>query len=301
MAKERAAPLAGYDEAKESVARLPPMPIRSVTPGGDSPQGKVADLARSGRSSGGGAVSEGVGEAAQPQAHPQNKGEVWTVDGLTEGDRKKPVSRHQSKSNHLNSFTSSSESDSYSEGSSDGSSPDTTSGGSIGCGRGWVRSEDTSGGFCCGCLCSKTHEATIATKPTNVDGVVLPGRRPLGVTRRKKFWNAFILKEDNARFLLLALVLLLYMVFGALVFEAFEEDNEIRERDDYIYRFNMSLAQLSRDVASQNVSWTQVEDLLYIWGNMTDAGHKLEGRRLWDFAGSFHFVYTVVSTIGEYS
>lgn len=299
VAESFVASLAGYDEAKESVAWLPPMPGSSVTPRGDSPQGKVADLARSGRLSGGGAVSEGAGEAAQPQAHPPNKAKVWTVDGWTEGDQKKPVSRHQSRANHLNSCNSSSDSDSYSDGSSEGSTPDTTSGGSIGCGRGWVRSEDSGGGICCGCLCSKT-ETTLATKPASVDGPVLPGRRPLGVTRRGKCCNAFILKVDNARFLLLALLLVLYMLLGALVFEACEEETERRERNDYISRYTASLAQLSVDIATQNVSLSQVEDLLYIWGNMTDAGHKLEGRRLWDFAGSFHFVYTVVSTIGEY-
>lgn len=275
------------------------MPSRVVTPRGGSPQGKVTDLARSGRLSRGGAVSEVVDDAARPRTHAQNKGTVWTVDGLSEGNQKS-ASRLQSRANHLSNVSSSSDSDSYSEGSSDGSSADTTSGGSLGCGRGWVRSEDSGGSLCCSCLCSKTHETTITTKPPTVDGPVLPGRRPLGVTRRSKCCNALILKEDTARFLLLAVVLLLYMVVGALVFQAFEEDNERRERDDYINRFSNSLSQLSKDIAIQNVNLTQVEDLLYIWGNMTDAGHKLEGRRLWDFAGSFHFVYTVVSTIGEY-
>ncbi|MPC87213.1 Potassium channel subfamily K member 13 [Portunus trituberculatus] len=273
------------------------MPSHIVTPRGDSPQGRVADLARSGRVSGAGAVGEGGGDAAQPQAQTQNKGKIWTVDGWTAGDQKKVVSRHHSKSNNLNSGTSSSDSDSYSGGSSDSSTEDTTtSGGSLGCGRGWVRSEDS--GLCCGCMCSKTPEGV--PNKTNVDGSVLSGRRQLGLSRRAKCSRALILKEDNARFLLLALVLLLYMVFGALVFEAFEEGNEISERDDYLNQYSSSLQELKKDIARNNVSLSQVEDLLYIWGNMTDDGHKMHGRRRWDFAGSFHFVYTVVSTIGEY-
>lgn len=273
------------------------MPSHIVTPRGDSPQDRAASLARSGKVSGAGAVGEGAGEAAQPQAQTQNKGKIWTVEGWTEGDQKKVVSRRQSKANNLNSGTSSSDNDSYSGGSSDTSTEDTTSGGSIGCGQGWILSDDS--GLCCGCMCSKTPDG-VANK-TNVDGSVLSGRRPLGLGRRAKCCNALILKEDNARFLLLALVLLLYMVFGALVFEAFEEGNENREIDDYISRYNESLAKLKQNIDSQNVSLTQVEDLLYIWGNMTDDGHKLHGRRHWDFAGSFHFVYTVVSTIGEYA
>ncbi|XP_063872767.1 potassium channel subfamily K member 13-like isoform X1 [Scylla paramamosain] len=271
------------------------MPSHIVTPRGDSPQGRVADLARSGRVSGAGAVGEGGGDAAQPQAQTQSKGKIWTVDGWTAGDQKKVVSRHHSKSNNLNSGTSSSDSDSYSGGSSDSSTEDTTtSGGSIGCGRGWVRSEDSS--LCCGCMCSKTPEGV--PNKTNVDGSVLSGRRQLGLSRQAKCSRALILKEDNARFLLLALVLLLYMVFGALVFEAFEEGNEINERDNYLSKYSISLEELKKDIARNNVSLSQVEDLLYIWGNMTDDGHKMHGRRRWDFAGSFHFVYTVVSTIG---
>lgn len=119
------------------------------------------------------------------------------------------------------------------------------------------------------------------------------------MSHRSKCCNSILLKEDNARFLLLAGVLLLYMVFGALVFQAFEEDNERRERKDYRNRYNDSLEQLLQSIAVRNVSLEQVEELLYVWGNMTDAGHKLESRLLWDFAGSFHFVYTVVSTIGK--
>lgn len=120
------------------------------------------------------------------------------------------------------------------------------------------------------------------------------------MTHRAKCCNGFILKEDNARFLLLGVVLMLYMLLGALVFQAFEEDNERRDRQNHINRYNKSMEELRKAVADQNVNMTQVEELLYIWGNMTADGHKVEGRWLWDFAGSFHFVYTVVSTIGEY-
>lgn len=92
----------------------------------------------------------------------------------------------------------------------------------------------------------------------------------------------------------------MYMVMGALVFTAMEEDNERKEREAYIEKYNSTLTKLKEDIGNKNVSLARVEELLYVWGNMTDDGYKLKGRPLWDFAGSFHFVYTVVSTIGKY-
>ncbi|XP_042875885.1 potassium channel subfamily K member 13-like [Penaeus japonicus] len=130
------------------------------------------------------------------------------------------------------------------------------------------------------------------------DGMVVPGSAALAASRRARFWNALALKEDNARFLLLALVLLLYMVFGALVFQQLEEQNETRERGRYHRDYDEALAKLKGEIQASNVSLARVEELLYVWGNMTSDGHIKGGRRRWDFAGSFHFVYTVVSTIG---
>jgi hypothetical protein len=54
----------------------------------------------------------------------------------------------------------------------------------------------------------------------------------------------------------------------------------------------------SEDVNQSALHMDKVHQLLYAYGNATSAGiiHK---RRRWDFAGSFHFVGTIVSTIGK--
>ncbi|XP_068237521.1 LOW QUALITY PROTEIN: potassium channel subfamily K member 13-like [Palaemon carinicauda] len=129
------------------------------------------------------------------------------------------------------------------------------------------------------------------------EAVVMPASGALPPLRRARCWHNLSLKEDNARFLLLALVLLLYMIFGALIFQAFEEEKEQLEVKRYSSDFDRSLQKVKEDIEINNVSLSTVEELLYIWGNMTDKG-LTSGRRKWDFAGSFHFVYTVVSTIG---
>lgn len=41
----------------------------------------------------------------------------------------------------------------------------------------------------------------------------------------------------------------------------------------------------------------RLDELLYAWGNATATG-VVNKRRRWDFSGSFHFVGTIVSTIG---
>lgn len=254
----------------------------------DHPPGQVAELARAWEAGEAGAVAEGV---AQPQA----EGAVWTVDGWTASHPDKASDLRNDKTANGNSISGSSDSDSFSSDSSGSRAGDSSSGGSFGCGLGWVRSED--GGGCCACMCP-TPGGSAAVKQ-GAEGPVMPGSGPLVLPRRARFWNALVLKEDNARFLLLALVLLLYMVAGALIFQTFEEENEQKERTSYLEQYEEKLQQLKEDIDVNNVSLSRVEQLLYIWGNMTDDGHSPQGRRRWDFAGSFHFVYTVVSTIGK--
>lgn len=103
------------------------------------------------------------------------------------------------------------------------------------------------------------------------------------------------LREENARFVLLALVLLVYMLLGACLFRALERQREIeaRERydrvlDDFWMKYNAT------------VDPEDLRRLLDEHGNAS-ARNLLPGRRpRWDFAGSFYFVGTVVSTIGEW-
>ncbi|XP_044733394.1 potassium channel subfamily K member 13-like [Chrysoperla carnea] len=127
--------------------------------------------------------------------------------------------------------------------------------------------------------------------------------------------------EDNARFLLLALVLVIYMVIGATVFQYLESDLEIRQahafwdqylqfcshyieihnRDDVVDMLSVasssSTLSATDNVDEQLIKNKRLHSLLYAYGNATATGiiHK---RRRWDFAGSFHFVGTIVSTIG---
>ncbi|XP_078263360.1 potassium channel subfamily K member 13a [Rhinoraja longicauda] len=100
------------------------------------------------------------------------------------------------------------------------------------------------------------------------------------------------LNEDNARFALLALLIGCYLLCGAAVFSAMERDREkeaqrqwLQRRENFSRRYNVSRAQLSvflRQYEEAGMAGVRVD----------------ETRPRWDFAGSFYFVGTVVSTIG---
>ncbi|NXA12437.1 KCNKD protein, partial [Sapayoa aenigma] len=100
------------------------------------------------------------------------------------------------------------------------------------------------------------------------------------------------LNADNARFLLLAVLIMLYMLCGAAVFSAIElpTEREAKERweerlENFTRRHNLSRAELQhflREYEKANVAGIRVDDI----------------RPRWDFTGAFYFVGTVVSTIG---
>ncbi|XP_055496183.1 potassium channel subfamily K member 13a [Leucoraja erinacea] len=100
------------------------------------------------------------------------------------------------------------------------------------------------------------------------------------------------LNEDNARFALLALLICFYLVCGAAVFSAMERGREkeaqrqwLQRRENFSRRHNISRAELSaflRHYEEAGMAGVRVD----------------ETRPRWDFAGSFYFVGTVVSTIG---
>lgn len=102
------------------------------------------------------------------------------------------------------------------------------------------------------------------------------------------------LREDNARFLLLFVVMIGYLVLGASIFMVLEHDNEMRERDRH-YR-------LLRHFIYNNplVNTTELEVLLTSHADMAASGMLKDKRPRWDFSGSFYFVGTVVTTIGRY-
>lgn len=101
------------------------------------------------------------------------------------------------------------------------------------------------------------------------------------------------LNEDNARFVLLAALILLYMLCGAAIFSALEQPGErlARDRwsahfDTFALRHNLSTSELHTFLAEY--------ELAYLTGVRV---HDVRSR--WDFPGAFYFVGTVVSTIGE--
>lgn len=103
-----------------------------------------------------------------------------------------------------------------------------------------------------------------------------------------------VLSEDNARVLLLAVMLLLYMLLGALLFQWLESSAELQLVHDYasvLQQFQAVLENTTLDQAA-------LERLLSLHTAVNAGGGY--GRR-WDFAASFHFVTTIVSTIGDCS
>eukprot|EP00062_Callorhinchus_milii_P025415 gi/632986372/ref/XP_007910200.1/ PREDICTED: potassium channel subfamily K member 13-like [Callorhinchus milii] len=100
------------------------------------------------------------------------------------------------------------------------------------------------------------------------------------------------LNQDNARFLLLAGMLLLYLVGGAAVFSAIERPGELIARRAWSER-------LSVFAHRHNVSLSELLTLLRGYEEASKSGVKIDSTNpRWDFTGAFYFVGTVVSTIG---
>ncbi|XP_040007065.1 potassium channel subfamily K member 13 [Xiphias gladius] len=100
------------------------------------------------------------------------------------------------------------------------------------------------------------------------------------------------MNEDNARFCLLAGLILLYLLCGAAIFSALEHPFELRARrlwkqqlDNFTQRYRVNLGAL--------------HTLLRQYEEANGAGIRVDMLRpRWDFSGAFYFVGTVVSTIG---
>ncbi|XP_038193380.1 potassium channel subfamily K member 13 [Arvicola amphibius] len=100
------------------------------------------------------------------------------------------------------------------------------------------------------------------------------------------------LNEDNARFLLLAGLIVLYLLGGAAVFSALELAHELQAKQ----RWEERLANFSR---GHNLSREELRGFLRHYEEATRAGIRMDSvRPRWDFTGAFYFVGTVVSTIG---
>ncbi|XP_061610295.1 potassium channel subfamily K member 13b isoform X2 [Phyllopteryx taeniolatus] len=100
------------------------------------------------------------------------------------------------------------------------------------------------------------------------------------------------INEDNARFLLLALFIIIYLLCGAAVFSALEQPKEKEAKERWAHRF-----ELFRH--TYNLSKTELNRFLRNYEEANVAGIRVDSiRPRWDFTGAFYFVGTVVSTIG---
>ncbi|XP_076834830.1 potassium channel subfamily K member 13a [Brachyhypopomus gauderio] len=98
--------------------------------------------------------------------------------------------------------------------------------------------------------------------------------------------------EDNARFIMLALLILLYLLCGAAVFSALEHPKEKQAKDRWSQRFE-------HFSQKHNLSRNDLEGFLRYYEEATIAGIRVDSLKpRWDFPGAFYFVGTVVSTIG---
>ncbi|CAL8281516.1 unnamed protein product [Arctogadus glacialis] len=100
------------------------------------------------------------------------------------------------------------------------------------------------------------------------------------------------MNEDNARFCLLAGLILLYLLCGAAVFSALERPYELQAR----HRWTQQLDEFTR---VHGVEAAALRGLLRDYEEANGAGIRVDALRpRWDFSGAFYFVGTVVSTIG---
>ncbi|KAM6984496.1 potassium channel subfamily K member 13 [Tautogolabrus adspersus] len=98
--------------------------------------------------------------------------------------------------------------------------------------------------------------------------------------------------EDNARFCLLAGLILLYLLCGAAIFSALEHPFELRAR-------HLWKQQLDNFTQRYRVNLGALHTLLRQYEEANGAGIRVDTLRpRWDFSGAFYFVGTVVSTIG---
>lgn len=127
-------------------------------------------------------------------------------------------------------------------------------------------------------------------KPSKVN---VRSRRTISRPGRRRCCKILHLKEDNARFILLAVVLVLYMLSGAALFAALERNNELKEKE--LYRKHIDSFKSKYPLVNES----DLRLLLDIHSQAESAGFVGNKRPRWDFSGAFYFVGTVVSTIGE--
>ncbi|XP_012989236.1 potassium channel subfamily K member 12 [Esox lucius] len=114
---------------------------------------------------------------------------------------------------------------------------------------------------------------------------MMPGQRLQGC-------RSLHINEDNGRFLLLAVLIILYLLCGAAVFSAIERPSEVQAHG----KWNRTLFNFSETF---NISLEDLNSFLREYETAIAAGIRADALRpRWDFTGAFYFVGTVVSTIG---
>ena len=104
------------------------------------------------------------------------------------------------------------------------------------------------------------------------------------------------MKLDDVRLLVLWLIYFIYMVIGALLFSQLEYENENEQRR----YFTALMARIGKE---HNLSAEVMSTLSHAHDDACSKGIQFHGpsSNKWDFAGSFYFVGTVITTIGKLS
>ncbi|KRZ69166.1 Translation initiation factor IF-2, mitochondrial, partial [Trichinella papuae] len=123
------------------------------------------------------------------------------------------------------------------------------------------------------------------------------GKWPSEPELRLGFCSSLRIAEENIRMLLLAVLLVIYLVIGAMLFSVIERKQEALERLVYSEKLEHFKMQHCTTGGLTLVNCSALDELLEMRGKMSAAGMS-EHRSSWDFFGSFYFVSTVVTTIG---
>ncbi|KFD54796.1 hypothetical protein M514_04230 [Trichuris suis] len=105
--------------------------------------------------------------------------------------------------------------------------------------------------------------------------------------------------EENIRMVLLAILLIIYLSLGAMLFSVIEREQEAIERRTYLEKLERfkKLHCGATGFLGHPLNCSELDELLDLRGNMSATGLS-EHKSSWDFFGSFYFVSTIVTTIG---
>ncbi|XP_053641714.2 potassium channel subfamily K member 13-like [Cherax quadricarinatus] len=163
---------------------------------------------------------------------------------------------------------------------------------SFGSSTGTSVSEGSNSIGCCSCLYHTSRRSSAERRKNN--GAVLSAMPH----HRKRWWHCLSMADDTAIFFLLGIFTLTYMLLGSLIFQVLEQDYEKHQRTDLQNTYNKMRNNMTDSVNKKTVELTEVYDLLYAWGNMSAALYAPSDRELWDFFGSFYFVFEGIFTLG---